>query len=531
MGNFIKVIFNKYWSVFYKPDPKKTEENVWPAIIVGLFAAFGGILFGYDTGSISGVMEMNYVLERFPEDKPMEFSSSEHSLIVSILSAGTFFGALSAPFIADTLGRKWVIVISSLFTFNLGIALQTAATTIGLLAAGRVIAGFGLGFISATIPLYQSETVPKSVRGAIVSVYQLAITIGIFLASCVEKGTHNRNDSGSYRIPIALQFAWALILGIGMIFLPETPRFYISKNKEMEGKESLSKLRKLPIDHPELLEEYDEIKANYDFENSFGSSSWPDVFKTGNSQLKRIFTGTSLQAFQQLTGINFIFYYGTTFFGNAGIKDAFTVQVITNLVNVFMTFPGIYLVEVVGRRALLIWGAAGMCLSGFVVAIVGEISDSDASNKALVAFACIFIAFFASSWGPVCWVVTGEIYPLRVRGKSVALTTASNWLWNFAIAYATPYMIDSGPGNANLGTRVYFIWGGCNVLAGIFAYCFIYETKNLSLEEIDETYQENKYAWRSTNFKPKSFHENIQNNMIEKEESFISKEKSSHSFA
>lgn len=482
-------------------DKKAGSTSV--GILVGLFAAFGGILFGYDTGTISGILAMKFVLNEFPEDLGRaEFSSGEKSLIVSILSVGTFFGALGAPFLSDTIGRRYTLIISTLIVFNLGIILQTAATGIPLLCAGRAIAGLGVGLVSAVVPLYISETTPKWIRGAIVSLYQWAITIGLLLAACVNQGTHNRDDSGSYRIPIAIQFLWALILGGGMFFLPETPRFYISKFKDDKAKKSLKYLRKLPVDHPDLVEEYEDMKAAFDFERQVGGVGWLEVFSTSNKQLKRLITGVFLQAFQQLTGVNFIFYFGTTFFKDSGIANEFLISLATNIVNVGMTIPGVILIEILGRRKLLLGGAVIMSTSQLIIAIVGVASDSDSANKVLVAFTCIFIATFAATWGPTCWAVVGEIFPLTTRAKSVAISTASNWLWNWAIAYATPYLVDSGPGNANLQSKVFFIWGGCNFLCGIFTWFYVYETKGLTLEQIDEMYSKVDNAWKSPSFVP-----------------------------
>lgn len=478
----------------------KKAGSTTMGIVVGVCAGFGGILFGYDTGTISGILAMKYVTDRFPKNK-QDFSSSEKSLIVSILSVGTFFGALSAPFFSDSIGRRWTLILSSLIVFNLGIILQTVATGIPLLCVGRVFAGLGVGLVSAVIPLYQSEASPKWIRGAIVASYQLCVTIGIFLAACVNQGTHKRNDSGSYRIPIAVQFLWSLILGGLMIWLPETPRFFVRKGDEVAAKESLSRLRRLPVDHPELIEEYDDIKAAFDFEAQFGKSSWAQLLTTKNQQFKRLMTGVWLQAFQQLTGVNFVFYFGTTFFNAAGV-NGFTVALATNIVNVGMTFPGIVLMEIAGRRKLLLWGATGMAVSQLIVAITGVATKSEASKKILVAFTCTSIASFAATWGPACWVIVGEIFPLRTRAKSAAISTASNWLWNWGIAYATPYLVDSGKGNANLGTKVFFIWGGFNVICGLFAYFFVYETANLSLEQIDEMYERVDKAWNSPSFVP-----------------------------
>jgi SP family sugar:H+ symporter-like MFS transporter len=186
----------------------------------------------------------------------------------------------------------------------------------------------------------------------------------------------------------------------------------------------------------------------------------------------------------------------------SGIKNAFVVALITNLINVFATIPGLWLVEKAGRRQLLFWGAVGMCFSDFIVAIVGSTTNSTVSNKVLIAFVCLFISFFAASWGPTAWVVTGEIFPLKIRAKALSMTTATNWLFNWALAFATPYLVDSGPGNANLGSKVFFIWGGSNFLAIIFVYFFVYETKGLSLEEVDELYHTIGSARDSSGFIP-----------------------------
>lgn len=479
---------------------EKKAGSTTMGILVGMFAAFGGILFGYDTGTIGGILAMKYVTQRFPSNKE-SFSSSEKSLIVSILSVGTFFGSLSAPFFSDTIGRKWTLIISTLIVFNLGIILQTASTNIALLCVGRAIAGGGVGLVSAVIPLYQAETVPKWIRGAVVSLYQWAITIGLLVASCVNQGTHNRNDSGSYRIPIAIQFLWALILGIGMFFLPESPRFYISKFRDDDAKKSLLILRRLPVDHPDLVEEYDDMKANFEHERRLGAG-WKAVFSQENRQILRLFTGAAIQGFQQLTGVNFIFYFGPTFFQSSGIKNEFLISLATNIVNVGMTIPGVILIEVLGRRKLLLGGAAIMVISQLIIAIVGVASDTDSANKVLVAFVCIFIATFAASWGPTCWALIGEIFPITTRAKSVAISASSNWLWNWGIAYATPYMVDSGPGNADLGSKVFFIWGGCNFLCFFFTYFFVFETKGLTLEQVDEMYEKVPRAWNSGSFVP-----------------------------
>jgi len=496
---------------------EKEEGKTWPAIAIGLFVAFGGILFGYDTGTIAGIMAMPYWQRTFSTGyvNPagnLDVSASQSSTIVSILSAGTFFGALASPLFSDYIGRRLALVSSSI-VFIFGVILQTIATSLPLFIAGRFFAGFGVGMLSAIVPLYQSETAPKWIRGAIVGAYQLAITIGLLLAAIVDYATKDRNDTGSYRIPIAVQFAWALILITGMLLLPETPRYLVKKGNLEKAARSLSRLRRIPADSPAIQTELKEIVANHEFELTLGKGSYLDCFR--GHMVKRQLTGCALQMLQQLTGIKFIFYYGTQYFKNSGITNAFTIQMITSCINVVSTLPGLYAVDKFGRRPLLLWGAVGMCVSQLIVAILGTTTTSQDSvgniivlnvgaQKAGIAFVCIYIFFFPSTWGPLAWVVTGEIFPLKFRARSLSITTATNWLFNWAIAYATPYLVNYGPGNANLQSKIFFIWFGCCFLCIAFVYFFIYETKGWSLEEVDELYTEVSSARKSAQWKPRT---------------------------
>ncbi|KAH8646621.1 glucose transporter-like protein [Xylariales sp. PMI_506] len=497
--------------------PAEEAGKSWPAIVIGLFVAFGGVLFGYDTGTIAGILAMDYWQNLFSTGYRntkghLDVSPSQSSAIVSILSAGTFFGSLASPVFSDNLGRRLALIISSL-VFVLGVILQTAAMALPIFLAGRFFAGLGVGLLSASVPLYQSETAPKWIRGAIVGAYQLAITIGLLLAAIVDYSTQNRQDTGSYRIPIAVQFAWAIILITGMIFLPETPRYLIMKGHPEKAARALGRLRRIPADSPAVMTELKEIQANHDFEMSIGRASYVDCFR--GQMLKRQLTGMGLQALQQLTGINFIFYYGTQYFKNSGISNAFAIQMITSCINVVSTIPGLYAIDKLGRRPLLLWGAVGMCVSQFLVAMLGTLTtgqDADgnilvynvAAQKAGIAFVCIYIFFFASTWGPLAWVVTGEIFPLKNRARGLSMTTATNWLLNWAIAYATPYLVNYGDGYANLQSKIFFIWFACCFLCIAFVYFFIYETKGWSLEEIDEMYNEVKLASKSVHWQPRT---------------------------
>ncbi|RLV89335.1 High-affinity glucose transporter SNF3 [Spathaspora sp. JA1] len=468
---------------------QKSSSN--SAIIVGLVAAMGGFLYGYDTGLINGLLEMEYVYKNFASNGET-FSTHERALTVAMLSLGTFFGALIAPLISDNYGRKFSIILSSTIVFNVGNILQIASTELPLLAAGRFVAGVSVGILSAIVPLYQAEASPKWVRGSIVFTYQWAITWGLLIASAVCQGTRKMNNSGSYRIPIGLQFLWALILCLGMLFLPESPRYYVQKNDIQKALKSLSKLRRLSPDDSDLIEELVEIKANYDYELSFGKTTILDCFRPGGGRHKqrlRMLTGIGVQFFQQCSGINFIFYYGVNFFVNTGVQNSYIMSFITYLVNTVFTIPGIILIDTIGRRKLLLWGGVGMAISNFIIAICGvSIKQNEVNSILSVSFSCVFIVFFAGSWGGCTWALCSDIYSISIRQKAVAITAATNWLVNFIFAYITPYLIDTGKHTVELGNKIFFMWGGFNALGVVFVYFAVYETKGLKLEEVDYMY-------------------------------------------
>lgn len=497
-------------------DIERVEAPVtMKAYLMCAFASFGGIFFGYDSGYIGGVIGLDYYIHLqtgqpysakcVPGSNPCvtadswTLPSSHKSLIVSILSCGTFFGALMAGDLADWIGRRTTIILGC-GIFLIGVILQTAsAHGLGLIVAGRLVAGFGVGFVSATIILYMSEICPRKVRGALVSCYQFCITIGLLLASCVDYGTKDYRDSGSYRIPVAMQMLWALILGGGLLFLPDSPRYFVKRGNIERATEVLARLRGQPRDSEYVQQELSEIIANHEYElqvipqgsyfNSWLNCFRGSLFKSG-SNLRRTILGTSLQMMQQWTGVNFVFYFGTTFFQTLGtVKSPFLISLITTLVNVCSTPISFYTIEKWGRRPLLIWGALGMVICQFIVAIIGTATKQDSAEiSAMIAFICIYIFFFASTWGPGAWVVIGEIFPLPIRSRGVALSTASNWLWNCIIAVITPYMVDKDKGNLN--AKVFFIWGSLCACCFVYAYFLIPETKGLSLEQVDRMFEE-----------------------------------------
>lgn len=505
-------------------DVNRIEAPVtWKAYVMCAFAAFGGIFFGYDSGWVNGVLAMPYVIHRFTgmpyppanatadEQALFVIPAWRQSLIVSILSAGTFFGAIMAGDLADFFGRRTTIILGC-GVFCAGVIMEVAATAYGLLIAGRLIAGFGVGYVSAIIILYMSEIAPRKVRGAIVSGYQFCITIGLLLSSCTVYATQNELTTKSYRVPIAIQFLWAIILATGLFFLPESPRYYVKRGDIEKATAVLARLRGQPAESEYIQQELAEIIANHEYELQIipqGSyfASWINCFRgslfKSNSNLRKTILGTSLQMMQQWTGVNFVFYFGTTFFKQLGtIKNPFLISLITTLVNVCSTPISFWTIEKFGRRPLLIWGALGMVVCQFIVAIAGTVDGSNTTTvKAEIAFICIYIFFFASTWGPGAWVVIGEIFPLPIRSRGVALSTASNWLWNCIIAVITPYMVN--PDKGNLKAKVFFVWGSLCACCFVYAYLLVPETKGLSLEQVDRMMEETTPR-TSSKWKPKT---------------------------
>jgi MFS transporter, SP family, sugar:H+ symporter len=283
-------------------------KTYYVAIILSIFVSFGGILFGYDTGTISGVQENSYWQQQFGNtlnsDGTITISTSQKSMIVSILSVGTFFGALAAAPFGDFLGRKWAL-FASCWVFSVGVAMQTASTGIGLFTGGRVIAGLGVGLVSCLVPMYQAEAAPHHIRGAIIGCYQFAVTVGILIASVVNNACQNIYSDSGWRWVISVQFLFAGILAVGMLFLPDTPRSLIRKGKMEDAAKSLARLRSASVDDPDITAELDEIRANLEYEKQIGKATYLDCFK--GVSLRRSLLGIFIQMFQQRNLSTFLY--------------------------------------------------------------------------------------------------------------------------------------------------------------------------------------------------------------------------------
>ncbi|KAL1902938.1 hypothetical protein Sste5346_000850 [Sporothrix stenoceras] len=507
-------------------DIERIEAPVtWKAYLMCAFAAIGGIFYGYDTGYIGNVDAMNVWIHAIDGPEATALASSHQSLIVSIMSVGTFLGALAAGDLADTLGRKWTVILACV-VYAIGVVIEII-TGLGdayaEIVIGRLIAGIGTGLESATVVLYMSEICPRKVRGALVAGYQFCITIGLLVAACITYKTSSWETANAYRLPIGLQFIWAAILGFGIVFLPDSPRFFVKRGKLTKAREALAKLRGQPEESEFVQYELAEIVANEEYEKALIPSTtwfgtWSACFKgslwKSNSNLRKTILGTSLQMMQQWTGVNFIFYYGTPFLKSTGaVSDEFLMSVVFNVVNTLATPFAFWAVEKWGRRPLLLWGALSMLICQLIVATVGvtvgfnhshpdasvpggTAADNIKAVNAQIAFIAIFIFSFATTWGPGAWIVIGEIFPLPIRSRGIALSTASNWLWNCIIAVITPYMVDA------LISSVFYVWFGLCTCAFVYTYFLVPETKGLSLEQVDlmmeETTPRTSAKWRPT---------------------------------
>lgn len=403
--------------------------------------------------------------------------------------------------------------------FIIGVIIQMAAErSWQQVAVGRLFASAGVGALSIMVPMYVSETGPRQVRGALVSTYQLFITCGIFTADAINYGTEARDDSGSWRIPMGVGFIWPLILGIGILAFPESPRFAFRNGRMDEARTTLAKFYGVSESHREVKRELAEIKEKHDIEVANGKRPWIELL-TGPRMAYRTMLGIVLQALQQLTGesyiiltlliftvflgANFFFYYGTTIFQATGIKNSYVTAMILGGVNFGMTFFGLYIVERFGRRKSLIVGGIGMTATFLVFASVGAfaLNNDDpqatpSAGAAMIVFACLFIAFYATTWGPIIWCIVGELFPSHYRARSMALVTSSNWIWNFLIAFFTPFIV------ANIGFKYGYVFAACNFAAVLIVYFFVCETQGRTLEEIDTMYIAKVAPWKSSKWVP-----------------------------
>jgi sugar porter (SP) family MFS transporter len=469
------------------------------------FAAIGGILFGYDIGVISGVLDSPAFNQIFGQDG--KISDVTVGVIVSILTIGCFLGSLISGWSADYLGRKQSITLGSL-VFILGAGLQTGANNIGTLYAGRFIAGLAIGVLSTVVPMYQSEIAPNELRGRLVSLQQWAVTWGILISFLINYGCAFGSGDPMWRLPLGLQIIPAFILWVGSLSMPNSPRWLLEKGFEDKAYLTLAKLRDDgTMDSSKAIEEFNLIQQTINEERRVQISSYKSLF--GKRYRRRVILGILIQAFQQLTGINSIMYYAPKIFDQAGLhgqQAKLLATAINGIVNVLATIPAILFVDKWGRRQTLISGAFIMGIAMMIIGILmgvystktydeqGVVQVSmfnNGASYAVIIFIYVFVAGFAFSWGPVAWIYNSEIFPLTIRSKAISIATASNWLCNYIIGQVSPILIN------RITFGIYIIFAAFCFIMLVSVYFFFPETKGFSLEEIESVFN-NKVSKKFT---------------------------------
>ncbi|KAJ2489047.1 hypothetical protein IWW37_004295 [Coemansia sp. RSA 2050] len=457
--------------------------------LVGGVSAIGGFLFGYDTGVISSILEMDYWKAYFHDP-----GSVGVGVIVSLLTAGCFVGSLCAGWIADRFSRKRAIM-SACVVFCLGAAIQCGARNRAMLIVGRFVAGLGVGVLSMSVPVFQSEIAPPHIRGRLVSLQQWAITWGILVAFWIDYGCHFIKSDASWRIPIGIQIVPAVILFVSMIFMPYSPRWLVDNDRIDEAQMVLARLRSGGNLHaPEVIEELDEIREAVRIDRETAVRSYIDLLRVPIR--RRVVLGVLIQALQQLTGINVSMYFATSIFKQSGLNGdnaPLLAQGVNGVVNMLATIPAILWIDRWGRRKTLMLGSLGCGITYFIQAVATGATqrktyDEDGSlnlniphgpSYLIIVMMYLFVASFAVSWGPIGWIYPSEIFPMRIRSKANSITTAANWLFNFVIGLVSPILIKKITWGLDL---IFAVIMFCSIA---IIYFFYPETKNRSLEDME----------------------------------------------
>jgi len=463
------------------------------AWLISFTAGVGGFLFGYEIGIINQVFSMhNFELVMglatpstdggsssldSTEDKPDVVGWITFTFLI-----GCTIGAALVSFPLEHIGRKRTIQTSTIL-FVVGVLLQTIAKDINTFYGGRVVGGLGIGQLSATVPLYIAETSPTNIRGRLTSIYQLMITIGIFIASCVNSIilTYMEGEP-QWRLAVGLQFIPCTVLFLLVFILPFSPRWLLSKGREDEALASIARLREESPDHPIVQADYSELKQVLDEEAKVGNAGWRELGYPGVRNC--VVLAVVLQFFQQWTGINIILYFGSSLFAQMGFPAAdssITFIIVNAFINFVATFPGMWLIERLGRRTLLIYGGFLMAASHFLVCLFLALADNvdPKLSWGAIIFVFTFLISFSSTWGPVVWVYQSEIFPPRSSPKGTSLGTVSNWAWNAVISKVIPLVL------AKIGFYTYLIFGGFGVAMAFYSMAFVPETKGKNAEELD----------------------------------------------
>jgi MFS transporter, SP family, galactose:H+ symporter len=429
-------------------------------LLVSSIAALGGLLFGYDTGVISGAILFI--------QKTFSLSTQMQEITVSVVLIGAIIGAFLAGGASDQFGRRTTLIVAGV-VFAAGALLSAFAASVDVLLLGRLIVGIAIGLSSVTAPLYISEAAPRKTRGALVSLYQFAITIGILVAAFVD---YELAGTANWQLMLGLAIVPSILLIAGMAMMPESPRWLFAHNQEDRGRAVLERTR----ERAEIDEAIADIRASL----SVHKGTFRDLLTPAVRGALGI--GIGLAVLQQVTGINTVIYYGPQIFKMAGFSsDAVSILATlgVDLVNCLMTIVAIVLIDRVGRKPLLYGGVGGMMVALFALAYAFSQGQGPATGGITLAALMVYVGCFAFSLGPITWLLISEIYPLRVRGRAMAIATLANWAANFVVSLVFLTMIHA------LGSPLTFSIYGVLCAATIwFVRVFVRETKSLELESI-----------------------------------------------
>jgi len=440
-------------------DPRRVRRHV---AVSAAITALGGLLFGYDTGVVSGALL--FVKKDFGG-----LSNFQQELVTSLLLVGAVVGALVAGRVSDRIGRKFTVLITAV-VFIVGVLLAAFTPTYPTLLVARVIIGLAVGSASMIVPLYIGEIVPPRVRGGLVSLNQLAITVGILSSYLIDYGL---SGTGNWRLMFGLAAIPAAALFIGMLFQRESPHWLIRQGRDDEARQVLRRVRS----ESDIDGEIREVREISQREGGLRDLVSPNVRPL-------LMVGVMLAVFQQITGINTVIYYAPTLLQGAGFGNsgALLANVVNGVVNVGMTIVAIWLLDKVGRRPLLLTGTAGMAVGMTITALSFLGGENLHGALAIVAVLglLIYTGSFAIGLGPVFWLLIAEIYPLKIRGAAMSVASMANWAANFVVTVSFLTLL-----SAIGGVGAFFLFGFLTLVALAYFWRKVPETKGRSLQEIE----------------------------------------------
>ena len=466
-----------------------TSTNNFLVIKVALIAAIGGFLFGFDTGVIGGT-QLFFT-------KYLELTPGQQGWAVGSALYGCFLGALVAGYLTNAISRKYTLMLASVL-FTISAWGSGVADSLSVLVIYRIIGGIGIGFASMAAPMYIAEVSPASQRGRMVSLYQLAIVLGFFIvflvtyfigggssAELTVEQLQNLNDYNleqGWRIMFWSELPVTLLFLCLLFFVPHSPRWLALKGRKQDA---INVLARLSSSKEQAESEYAMI------EKSLQQSQITNIKKLITGGLLFVtFLGVMLSIFQQTSGINAILYYGAEIFSNAlgyGPQDALKQQLWLGAVNLIFTFVAIFTVDKWGRKPLYLCGTAGMIIS---LSVLGYTIQTQVLGVVSLIAILMFVGSFALSMGPIVWVVLSEMFPNNARSLGMSIAVGAQWLFNGVVANSFPVVNRSDLNQTEFnGALPYYLFASFCVLAFIFVWRLVPETKGKSLEEIEGIWQ------------------------------------------